>query len=796
MREVDLLPSDVPDPRTKAPIPVSKRGRPVKNKSVPAESPVSSTTAITVDPTSDAPTPVAPRLSSDQLLDELGRYYRPPVTSPVDLPVIVPPKIVTPSVTAPVSEVNLTPPVASVLLQTHLKFGHLNAEYCLHVPEVSQKIPVQDVKGFTCTSCDKGKSTFHWAGRSFPTSSLVPGHTISMDSIGAVEPQSINKDKFFYRIVDAASGYCMNVFLKDKRGGPSGAEAAHALKRWIADTGRTPSVVHTDSGPDFISDVFPTACQRLRIKLEQGTPGHHNDNGQNERSTRTLWQDNRTYLLHANADGQLWNYASQYATYVRNRCPSRRLGWKSPYEVFYGSVPDSRWLHPWGCKVYITTSNPDTRMDATATPGVFLGVRKNGADYCFIVGQYYNNSAKAGLLIRHATDLLFRDLVPFFTNDPYLPVVDTNMITSDPPGDAIEPDADNSISAFMTSMEQEDSFGTAFTVSTDAGLYTDPKTHKEAMARPSLEAAQWRLSEDKEWIDTVMVKAVAEAVDYSEVKLHGGSILPTHFVYKLKPAVDNVDPALRKVAEYKCRTVVGGHREHPSNIGNTFAPTVPIIVFRLLISIYMSKSFQESAPDIVMRAGDVSAAFCSAAIPVNKRIYIKAPLPKYEIPGKVFLLKSALYGLKEAPRLWNGKLVSILLSADLQQSSVEPCLFYSLWPGTSKLCAMLITFVDDILYIGPLQFWKEKVVPAFDAQVTFKDLGKPSKFLGMEITETDAGVYVSQTGYIDKMLERFGMDKANPVRSPMENSRDRVVQGTHLLCDLEVHTRSTQVQLN
>jgi len=48
------------------------------------------------------------------------------------------------------------------------------------------------------------------------------------------------------------------------------------------------------------------------------------------------------------------------------------------------------------------------------------------------------------------------------------------------------------------------------------------------------------------------------------------------------------------------------------------------------------------------------------------------------------------------------------------------------------------------------------------------DLGEPSKIIGIEITQSTDSVTISQTKYIESLLEKEGMAQANSVSMPLD----------------------------
>jgi hypothetical protein len=49
-------------------------------------------------------------------------------------------------------------------------------------------------------------------------------------------------------------------------------------------------------------------------------------------------------------------------------------------------------------------------------------------------------------------------------------------------------------------------------------------------------------------------------------------------------------------------------------------------------------------------------------------------------------------------------------------------------------------------------------------------LGELSFFLGLQIHQSNQGIFISQTKYIREMLKRFGMEDCKPVITPMQTS--------------------------
>jgi hypothetical protein len=49
-------------------------------------------------------------------------------------------------------------------------------------------------------------------------------------------------------------------------------------------------------------------------------------------------------------------------------------------------------------------------------------------------------------------------------------------------------------------------------------------------------------------------------------------------------------------------------------------------------------------------------------------------------------------------------------------------------------------------------------------------LGELSFFLGLQIRQSNQGIFISQTKYISEMLKRFRMEDCKPIITPMQTS--------------------------
>ena len=115
-------------------------------------------------------------------------------------------------------------------------------------------------------------------------------------------------------------------------------------------------------------------------------------------------------------------------------------------------------------------------------------------------------------------------------------------------------------------------------------------------------------------------------------------------------------------------------------------------------------------------------------------------------------LVKSLYGLKEAPKQGHEKFDSVMINDEFAIIECDKCVYTKTVENT---CIIVCLYVDDMLIletnIGVIKSTKKMLSDNFD----MKDLGVTDVILGTKITRTPDGISLSQSHYVDKMIERF-----------------------------------------
>jgi hypothetical protein len=121
-------------------------------------------------------------------------------------------------------------------------------------------------------------------------------------------------------------------------------------------------------------------------------------------------------------------------------------------------------------------------------------------------------------------------------------------------------------------------------------------------------------------------------------------------------------------------------------------------------------------------------------------------------------LKKALYGFKQAARLWYEEIKTFLLSIGLTQSTTDPNLHIQ--TGTQ-----LLLYVDDMLITHTnAPNHSREIKGKLSNRFRMKDLGRVRHSLEIEV---DENYNISQKDYITQILQRLCLKHVKPALSPI-----------------------------
>ena len=286
-------------------------------------------------------------------------------------------------------------------------------------------------------------------------------------------------------------------------------------------------------------------------------------------------------------------------------------------------------------------------------------------------------------------------------------------------------------------------------VSGDAVAATDadplePKSFDDATTGPM--APRWWESMRDEIVALVKNRTWTY-VSRNDPRLKGRPPTKSRWVYKVKLRRDGT------VERLKSRFVVCGYSQRQGlDYDRAFSATMRASSFRTLLAVAAGKKLR-------LVHFDVSNAFTQADLDdVDLFVEPAKGFEEWEIingkrVSKLLHLRRALYGSKQASRLWQETLCEFLLSRGFTRSSADPCV-YRLSRGNEEI--LVGVYVDDIVaaYRGDKLF--KEFSTEFQKRFTSRFEGDLHWFLGIGIDQNDDfSVSASHESSIAKLCEKY-----------------------------------------
>lgn len=138
---------------------------------------------------------------------------------------------------------------------------------------------------------------------------------------------------------------------------------------------------------------------------------------------------------------------------------------------------------------------------------------------------------------------------------------------------------------------------------------------------------------------------------------------------------------------------------------------------------------------------DVKSTFLNGNL--EEEVYVEQP-PGFNIAGqeeKIYRLKKALYGLKQAPRAWNSRIDAYFIREGFMKVPYE----HSLYVKTNSSGGMLLVclYVDDLIFTGNNYSMIQEFKQSMENEFEMTDLGLMRYFLGIEVQQSEEGVFIS-----------------------------------------------------
>jgi hypothetical protein len=248
----------------------------------------------------------------------------------------------------------------------------------------------------------------------------------------------------------------------------------------------------------------------------------------------------------------------------------------------------------------------------------------------------------------------------------------------------------------------------------------------------------------KEWVDamteeyqSIIKNDVWEIVPRPKSK----DVVLSKWLFKTKHAADG------RIEKYKARIVARGFSQKEGiDYEEKFTPMARYTLIRTIIALAAKMKWK-------LHQMDVKTTFLNGVI--KEEVYIEQP-QGFEVEDRkshVYRLKKALYRLKQAPRVWYGRIDSFLTSLGFTKSKADSNLYFKIMDNEPVI---LLLYVDDLFLTGEemlITECKQRLASEFE----MKDLGLMHYFLGLEVWQSQERIFLNQWKYTVEILKRFNM---------------------------------------
>ena len=207
---------------------------------------------------------------------------------------------------------------------------------------------------------------------------------------------------------------------------------------------------------------------------------------------------------------------------------------------------------------------------------------------------------------------------------------------------------------------------------------------------------------------------------------------------------------------HKARCVCNGRPQNPGTVtwGETYAKALDQVGNRIFWSVVALRNY-------IVRGSDASNAFAEAD-PPKAPLYVTIDKPFREWwaskgrppipPDAVMLVKKALQGHPESPRLW-ARLIHKIITTKIGLTSTthEPCLYHGTYQDKP---VMFLRQVDDFAVAANDEQTCLALIADINSHMTInvKDLGRLKLYNGLDILQARYYIKLTVTTYIDKVI--------------------------------------------
>ncbi|WZZ37877.1 hypothetical protein YC2023_034136 [Brassica napus] len=660
----------------------------------------------------------------------------------------------------------------------HKRFGHLSYRGIQTLAEkgmvegLSKAVGEVSVEA-VCEVCMKGKQNRENIPKKSTWRASRGLELVHTDICGPITPTSEGGRRYLINFIDDYSRKCWTFFLAEK------SEAFKTFKDWKTmvekENGESLACLRSDRGGEYNSLMFQEFCRENGIRRQLTAAYTPQQNGVAERKNRSIMNMTRCMLIGMGVPRRFWPEAAAYAVHILNRSPAAILGDITPGEKWSKQKPSVKHLKVFGCVAYaLVPYERRIKLDEKSKRCVMFGMAKESKAYRlydpetkrivtsrdvkFDEEKSWNweetkeneglsveglgSDSEEGEEVTHNGNQTEEDNVEEQGGDAEVHTEENNNGHARERGARIR-QAPVWMKDYVTDgvklviqEEGEEEVMALFLAAEDPEKYEDAAQHE--VWRRAMEAEIKSIEENNTW-------ELVELPDEAKV-------IGVKWVFKTKFNEKG------EIEKFKARLVAKGyHQTQGVDFHEVFAPVARWDTIRTLLAFAAQRGWE------VFQL-DVKSAFLHGEL--NEEVFVEQPLG-FEVrdaANKVYKLRKALYGLRQAPRAWYSRIEGYFMKEGFKKCYCEHTLFVKVKEGSILIVSL---YVDDLIYTGNSYELLNEFRESMKKEFAMTDLGKMKFFLGVEVVQDEQGIFITQKKYAEDVLMKFEMSECNSVKNPM-----------------------------
>lgn len=637
------------------------------------------------------------------------------------------------------------------LMDMHVKFGHLSKPILEKIAQV-ENIQISNTGDkLDCSTCSQGKITTATQEKAAQRPATFVGEIVSADLVGPIKTRS-NGARYISVVMDHYSGFTDVTFLRRK----TGEAVANHVKEFIIMLERQSEkkvrIFRSDGGREYIDQHLSTWLRRNGIVQEFTAPDHPSGNGKTERKNRTLVEMARTMLIDSGLPIKFWSYAVLAACDLQNQVLPSTLSNQSPRKTVLGRLAPDLEVHRFGCRCTVLDDDPSSKMHQKGLRARYLGRTKGAESFMLLLdnGRVINtrNVDFGNETVDHNHRLSTVDVDPFeeaeeddddADEDESEQIMQDDLVEELEEDDVIDDGDDKADERRTSSRSTRYSGSYAFFTRAKPTMKKDPDSPSPSEALSGPEASQWMASREEE-MAAQLQKGTWDEIAESSVPAEA-NIITSRFHRKRKKDSSG------KVIRWKTRLVARGFTQREGvDYEETYAPVCKPESLRMVMG-------WANQRDYLLHQMDVDTAFLNADL--KETLYMRPPIEMPEFKGKVFKLKKAIYGLKQAGRAWYTTLSDTLKALGWEPCPHDRCLFKR---RVGLAWEYIAVYVDDLLMCAVDESRIEAIKGEIKGKFACKDLGEVKFLLGIAVERSQGQIRLNQKAYITSLAEKHSVE--------------------------------------